>query len=327
MRVTMHNGRGSAAHNDRNFDTGIAEHIDPEASKDNTIIRYQKRTRFDTSLQDGEIRYYREYLQDGLEARNRRYRAQRHEERTQTLEEYYKAPRSAPEETILQVGTRDSSVDAETLERIIRDQIAWEQATYPQVRYLSASIHVDEPGAAPHAHLRRVWIGHDRDGYEVVSQASALREMHVSRPDPDKPESRYNNSKIAHTAACRQHLQELCREYGIEIETAPRAPGRSGRRLEELKAQTAQRAARSAQRAAQRAQKDAQAAQDAEQQARSAAVKLERKAGDLKNRIHDLEHQAENAKIELYGLRWAIRQESTRSDKKRHRHAKQEQER
>lgn len=327
MRVTMHNGRGSAIHNDRSFDTAGADHIDPAAINNNIIISYQQRTRFDTGLQDSELRYYRENLQAGLEARNRRYEAQRHPERTQTIEEYYKAARTAPEETILQVGTRDQSVDPKTLERIIRDQVAWEQATYPQVRYLSASIHVDEPGAAPHAHLRRVWIGHDKDGNEVISQASALREMHVSRPDPDKPESRYNNGKISHTQDCRRHLQELCRQYGIELETTPRAPGRSGRRLEELKAQTAKQTARHAQEAARKAQRAASAAQTDARDAIRQRDAARQQTGELHNQLHELEHQTQNAKIELYGLRQAIRQESTKSARNRHRQAQQERER
>lgn len=314
MRVTLHNGRGSAIHNDRSFNIAGSEHIDPATSKNNVIISYQTMTRFDTSLRDSELRYYKQHFQTGLENRNRRYDAQRHPERIKSIEEFYKSSNGAPEEVILQIGTRDQSVDSETLERIIRDQVTWEQSTYPQVRYLSASIHVDEPGAAPHAHLRRVWVGHDRDGHEIVSQASALREMRVERPDLGKPESRYNNSKLVHTAKCRAHLQELCKNYGIEIETTPRAPGRSGRKLEQLKAESARRAAKHARKVAERARREAQQAADQKRASQDKTAHLQAQARDLQDQIqHD--------SLRLYELRQQIKTTS------RHRQTQQERDR
>lgn len=263
-RVTQHNGRAdrsgnaySAKHNDRNFDTEDAPNIDSQKSIFNDRWTCQGNiASFDTA----EQRFYAKNFKDGLEARNQRYIKQRHPERVQSLEEYRRNPKSCPEEVILQVGTYDNSIDRAELLQMFQEQLAWEKKMYPQAVYLDYALHVDEPNAAPHIHARRVWIGHDSQGNQVVGQNKALREMGVERPHPGKKETRYNNAKQTHTAACREHFQELCRSYGIEIETEPKEPGKSGLELQKLKAKTYMEQAQAAIKQAAEAQSKAQAA-------------------------------------------------------------------
>lgn len=74
----------------------------------------------------------------------------------------------------------------------------------------------------------------------MQQQEGALREMGVQKPLPESVESRdrYNNRKMTYTRICREHLQELCREYGLDIETEPKEPSQTGRTLLTLKADT-----------------------------------------------------------------------------------------
>lgn len=241
MRTTQHNGRVSAsggaflaAHNDR--EGFAADHIDSNKTADNRTWTCYKDLQ---GFEDTEQRFYRQHLQKGLDARNTRYTAQRHPERCQTLDELRRSPKGCPEEQITQIGKAGDTVDAATLWRAVVKEINWEQQRFPGVRYLDVALHVDEPGAAPHIHARRVWVAHDKDGNEIVGQGKTLREMGVERPHPDKPVDRYNNSKITYTAICREHFQQICREMGLEIETEPQQPGKAGLTLMQLKAKTA----------------------------------------------------------------------------------------
>lgn len=241
MRTTQHNGRVNkqgkafkAQHNDRQGFT--AEHIDAARTANNwTWTRYKGAPSFESC----EEVFYERHFTDGLAAKNARYEQNRHAERVQTLEHYRHAPRTCPEESIIQIGKIGDSVDAETLLKAFNEEFKWEQKKFPQVAYLDVAVHVDEPNAAPHIHARRVWIAHDKKGREIVGQNGALREMGVSRPDPNKAESRYNNAKQTYTEQCRTHFQQICKEMGLFIEEEPREPGRAGLSLAQLKADTA----------------------------------------------------------------------------------------
>ena len=60
--------------------------------------------------------------------------------------------------------------------------------------------------------------------------------MGVERPDTNKPQTRYNNAKITYTRKCREHLIELCRGYGIDIELQPKERSETGLTQTEYKA-------------------------------------------------------------------------------------------
>lgn len=290
MRTTTHNGRTASngkafnvKHNDRNgFE---AEHIDPDKTPQNwTWTCYKNAPTFD----ECEQHYYRKHFGDALDARNARYGAQRHPERVQTIDQYRSNPRNCPEETITQIGKHGETVDPALLKRICIDQISWEQERFPNVRYLDLAMHVDEPDSAPHLHGRKVWIGHDKDGNEVISQNKALAEMGIDRPDPAKPQNRYNNPKQTYTRECREHFQQLCRDRGLVIETEPRDPGKSGLSLLELKARTAEDSARQAE---QEAQEASQRAQRARETAQATVSKAEEALDRIQASVHDLEAQ------------------------------------
>lgn len=287
MRATIHNGRTShlgaftPKHNDRNFNINHAEHIDPERVKNN---RYWNWTGKEITFEAAEIAFYEKHIRKHLDAQNARYEAQRHAERAKTMDEYRRSPQTCPEEVILQIGKLGDTIPADMMARIIQEQINWEQQTFPGVRVLDVALHMDEQGA-PHIHERRAWVYTDKDGNTAISQNKSLEQMGVELPNPDRPRGRFNNRKQTFSKRCREHLLQICREHGLEIEEIPQEKSRSGRTLEDYQAGEAEKRAADAERrrqfserAAESAEKQAESARDT---ARSYEEHAERVAGQI----------------------------------------------
>ena len=287
MRATIHNGRTShlgaftPKHNDRNFDINHAEHIDPERVKNN---RYWNWTGKEITFEAAEQAFYEKHIRKHLDAQNARYRAQRHAERVKSMDEYRRSPQTCPEEVILQIGKLGDTIPADMMARIIQEQINWEQKTFPGVKVLDVALHMDEQGA-PHIHERRAWVYTDKAGNLAISQNKSLEQMGVELPNPNKPRSRFNNRKMSFSRMCREHLLQICREHGLEIEEIPQEKSRSGRTLEDYQAGEAEKRAADAERrrqfserAAESAEKQAESARDT---ARSYEEHAERVAGQI----------------------------------------------
>lgn len=269
MRATIHNGRTSnlgaftPKHNDRNFNINHAEHINPERVRLNRYWNWTGNP--ETTFEAAEITFYEKHISAHLEAQNARYRAQRHAERAKTMDEYRKSPQTCPEEVILMIGKAGDTIPADMMARIIQEQINWEQKQFPGLKVLNVALHMDEQGA-PHIHERRAWVYTDRDGNWAISQNKSLEQMGVELPNPDKPRGRFNNRKQTFSRMCREHLLQICREHGLEIEEIPQEKSRSGRTLEDYQAGEAEKRAADAER---RRQFSERAAESAEKQAES----------------------------------------------------------
>lgn len=288
MRATIHNGRTSnlgaftPKHNDRNFNINHAEHINPERVKLNRYWNWTGNP--ETTFEAAEVAFYEKHISAHLEAQNARYRAQRHAERAKTMDEYRKSPQTCPEEVILQIGKLEDTIPADMMARIIQEQINWEQKQFPGVKVLNVALHMDEQGA-PHIHERRAWVYTDKDGNTAISQNKSLEQMGVELPNPNKPRGRFNNRKMTFSRMCREHLLQICREHGLEIEEIPQEKSRSGRTLEDYQAGEAEKQAADAERrrqfserAAESAEKQAESARDT---ARSYEEHAERVAGQI----------------------------------------------
>ncbi len=281
MRATIHNGRTSkngaynTKHNDRQFDIRNAEHIDPERVKDNRYWNWTGNPKM--SFEDAEAVFYEKYIRKHLDAQNARYKAQRHAERAKTMDEYRRSPQTCPEEVILQIGKLGDTIPADMMARIIQEQINWEQKTFPGVKVLDVALHMDEQGA-PHIHERRAWVYTDKAGNLAISQNKSLEQMGVELPNPNKPRSRFNNRKMSFSRMCREHLLQICREHGLEIEEIPQEKSRSGRTLEDYQAGEAEKRAEDAERRRQFSERAAESAKDA---ARSYEEHAERVAGQI----------------------------------------------
>ena len=295
MRATIHNGRTSnlgaftPRHNDRNFNINHAEHIDPERVKDNRYWNWTGNP--ETTFEAAEIAFYEKHISAHLEAQNVKYRAQRHAERVKTMDEYRKSPQTCPEEVILQIGKLGDTIPADMMARIIQEQINWEQQTFPGVRVLDVALHMDEQGA-PHIHERRAWVYTDKDGNLAISQNKALEQMGIELPNPDRPRGRFNNRKQTFSKRCREHLLQICREHGLEIEEIPQEKSKSGlshvaymTRQEEEKAASAERRRQFSERAAESAEKQIESARDT---ARSYEEHAEQVARQINNEYGEL---------------------------------------
>lgn len=239
MRTTSHSGRFnrqtgevfSANHNDRNFDLNNTEHINADLTQFN---KYYTCYPEDMSFQELERKYYTENFKEALKAKNERYKASGHAEDVKSIDDLLKSRRTCPEEVIYQIGKKEQTIKPELLDEICRKQLTWEHSQFPNVKILDAALHVDE--ATPHMHVRKVWEAQGKDG-KIVSQTKALEQMGIERPDMSKAKSRYNNAKMTYTRACREHFQQLCKEYDLEIETEPQEASKSGLALKEYQRQ------------------------------------------------------------------------------------------
>lgn len=290
MRATIHNGRTSTLgaftprHNDRNFNISHAEHIDPERVQLNRYWNWTGNP--ETTFEAAEQAFYEKHIRKHLDAQNARYKAQRHAERVKSMDEYRRSPQTCPEEVILQIGKLGDTIPADMMARIIQEQINWEQKQFPGVKVLNVALHMDEQGA-PHIHERRAWVYTDKDGNFAISQNKSLEQMGVELPNPNKPRSRFNNRKMTFSRMCREHLLQICREHGLEIEEIPQEKSRSGRTLEDYQAGEAEKRAADAERRRQFSERAAESAEKQAESAKSTARSYEEHAEQVARQINN----------------------------------------
>ena len=317
MRATIHNGRTShlgvftPKHNDRNFNISHAEHIDPERVKDNRYWNWTGNP--ETTFEAAEIAFYEKHIRQHLDAQNAKYMAQRHAERVRSMDEYRRSPQTCPEEVILMIGKAGDTIPADMMARIIQEQINWEQKQFPGVQVLNVALHMDEQGA-PHIHERRAWVYTDKDGNTAISQNKSLEQMGVELPNPDKPRGRFNNRKQTFSKRCREHLLQICREHGLEIEEIPQEKSRSGRTLEDYQAGEAERRAAEADRRRQFSERAAESAEKQAESAKSTARSYEEHAERVASQINDEYGELADAGLQKQDMQKQVEQLQERID-------------
>lgn len=236
MKAVMHNGReGSGKHNDRTFLQGkseqdqqdMAPHIDSDMTAMNRTWRIGYKDKGWVSGAGGDIEaaeraYYKKAYSAAQDAKNARYRAQRHPERCRSTDDLYTGKLTRPEEQILQIGSKDDQISPETFYACVKDYIKgiedWNRAHGRHMRILSIAIHFDE--ATPHVHIRRVWEYEGRDG-RTIGQDKALEAAGVPLPDPSKPKGRHNNRKMTFDRDMRDMWLDICERHGLDIDREP----------------------------------------------------------------------------------------------------------
>ena len=132
MKMTRHNGRSgkngvyNLKHNDRQFDLSHADHIDAVRERQNIYwdCFQGMRTGMDEdqehdSFEEVERQFYSLLYRESVEVQNERNTRNRHPERNRTVDDLLHDIRTCPEESILQIGSIDESVDGETLAKIV----------------------------------------------------------------------------------------------------------------------------------------------------------------------------------------------------------------
>ncbi len=245
VRATMHNGRGrnsvgfKVRHNDRDFDTTRAEHINPKPERKNRYFIVEAdgavNSHPEISFETHEKRMYAILFSDSLNKQTERHIKGGHSERVRTMDQYRTATRTCPEETILQLGTREEHADPQAFIKAVNLWCQQMQAAYgTHWRLLDGALHFDE--STPHCHIRAVWTAEGKDGLQV-SENQALRALGIQRPNLEQPEGRHNCPKQTFTQQAREIWIAAAREYGIEIEDIPETPGKVTRTKEEYIAQ------------------------------------------------------------------------------------------
>lgn len=317
MRATIHNGRTShlgaftPKHNDRNFNINHAEHIDPERVKNNRYWNWTGNP--ETTFEAAEAAFYEKHIRQHLDAQNARYRAQRHAERVKSMDEYRKSPQTCPEEVILQIGKLGDTIPADMMARIIQEQINWEQQQFPGVKVLDVALHMDEQGA-PHIHERRAWVYTDKNGNLAISQNKALEQMGIELPNPDRPRGRFNNRKQTFSKRCREHLLQICREHGLEIEEIPQEKSKSGRTLEDYQADEAEKRAVDAERRREFSERAAESAEKQAESARDTARSYEEHAERVANQINNEYGELADAGLQKQDMQKQVEQLQERID-------------
>lgn len=227
MRVTLHNGKGYAKHNDHV--KGKREpktHIDYSKTKDNLTWTCMDDIKEDESestrrgIKEAELMFYNSFFSGTLAKQNAKYEAKGNYKRIRGMEEWSEAERHRPTECILQIGDKDTHSNAEELAEACERYVAWKQERFKDnLKIISISIHVDE--STPHCHLREVWYHMDEDGLPQPGIKDAMRSMGVPLPYPDKPEGRNNYRKATIDAECREKWLDICEELGLDIEREP----------------------------------------------------------------------------------------------------------
>lgn len=317
MRATIHNGRTSTLgaftpkHNDRNFNINHAEHIDPERVKLNRYWNWTGNP--ETTFEAAEQAFYEKHIRKHLDAQNARYKAQRHAERVKSMDEYRRSPQTCPEEVILMIGKAGDTIPADMMARIIQEQINWEQKQFPGVKVLNVALHMDEQGA-PHIHERRAWVYTDKDGNFAISQNKSLEQMGVELPNPNKPRNRFNNRKMSFSRMCREHLLQICREHGLEIEEIPQEKSKSGRTLEDYQAGEAEKRAADADRRRQFSERAAESAEKQAESARNTARSYEEHAEQVARQINNEYGELADAGLQKQEMQEQLEQLQERID-------------
>ena len=235
-RATRHNGRVGkkgifkAGHNDRSFEVDNAEHIIKDRSYKNVYWDcYQgynicdsdnKRPERKYNFDQIELLYYTQQFGDSITAQNNRHIESRHRERIRNVDQILKDPKTCPEETIYQLGTKDGFEDPEVFVEVVSEVMEEIGKRYgDHIQILDWSLHMDE--ATPHIHERHVFFADDGYGMTFPKQEKACEAMGFELPCPDKKPGKKNNRKMSFDEEIRRLYIEIAEKHGVTIEKVP----------------------------------------------------------------------------------------------------------
>ena len=240
----MRNGRATkggavynANHNTLESIRRDQPHIDAQKFELNRYWKFEQKERtFTFKKIDGgkggfdarkhELAIYEKLYGDGLAARNERYTREGHKERCQTMKNLYSNPKTAPLETIFQIGNSQMILDGVMGPEEMKQKLtaAWDKTMRQVVSMgkgmvipLDAALHCEE--AVPHIHFRAALGARDRYGHFVPNQSAALKAMGFDGRNPDTgKKDRYHNPLVAYTDRVREMFYAECEKQGLVID-------------------------------------------------------------------------------------------------------------
>ena len=314
MKATYHNGRANkggkvynANHNTKAETRNQQRHIDHERTMENKIwVRDLENLdsaklretggSFDASAY--ELEFYKERYGAARERKNADYVRSGHKDDVRTMEQVIKSPKTAPLETIFQIGTSKETIDPVILEKATKEFINWMQKEYgSNMDILDVALHVDE--ATPHIHARCVLFGRDKEGNRDVNQSAAFRELKIERPDPTKKQGKYNSPLMTFTERNRQKFYDICQGYGLEIDREVKSPSQKYLEVLEYKTEELQGELAQANEQRRKYEQQAEEAQDRKQQIEQVAEAAKKEALDFHSQtIEQANQEADSIKAQ-----------------------------
>lgn len=243
-KASMRNGRATkggavynANHNTLESIRRDQPHIDAQKFELNRYWKFEQKERtFTIQKIDGgkggfdarkhELAIYEKLYGDGLAARNERYTREGHKDRCQTIKNLYSNPKTAPLETIFQIGNSQMILDGVMGPEEMKQKLtaAWNQTMRQVVGMgkgmvipLDAALHCEE--AVPHIHFRAALGATDRYGHFMPNQSAALKAMGFDGRNPDTgKKDRYHNPLVAYTDRVREIFYAECEKQGLTID-------------------------------------------------------------------------------------------------------------
>ena len=243
-KASMRNGRATkggavynANHNTLESIRRDQPHIDAQKFELNRYWKFEQKERtFTIQKIDGgkggfdarkhELAIYEKLYGDGLAARNERYTREGHKERCQTMKNLYSNPKTAPLETIFQIGNSQMILDGVMGPEEMKQKLtaAWDKTMRQVVSMgkgmvipLDAALHCEE--AVPHIHFRAALGARDRYGHFVPNQSAALKAMGFDGRNPETgKKDRYHNPLVAYTDRVREIFYAECEKQGLVID-------------------------------------------------------------------------------------------------------------
>lgn len=251
MKATIRNGRATANgkvynanHNTRSETRAMESHIDHKRTDQNIHFQFTNDGQIircgSFDAKSFELERYEHLYGEGQRAKNERYTQDGHSERCKTIQDIYTSKRTAPMETIVQLGNRDTDIDpqermrklaAATFQLIDNMRQRWSE----NLHFLDVSIHLDE--SVVHAHIRTTFSATDKFGHRVPNQTQAFEAMGIQRPDSTAKESKYNCPLITFSEIIRSEFYDLCEQQGIIIDREVKNPSQKHLSVLEYKCQ------------------------------------------------------------------------------------------
>lgn len=298
-KASVHNGRANskgitynANHNTLELSRSNQPHIDPGRINLNRYIQYldggaaiaHKGGEGGYDSRKHEVDRYKQLYGEGLDARNKRYIASGHRERVKSVRQVYRDPKTAPMETIFQLGKHGSETDQQTRTQVMVG--AWgdvlqhlHQQYGANLIPLAASLHRDE--ASDHIHFRYALGAVDKFGHFMPNQSKALEAMGFDGRNPETgKKDRYHNPLVSFTDEVRETFYQACERRGVEIDREVSSGSRRQLELLDQKRGGLERELAATQEATQRAKQSLDAMETkqllAEMEAKEAALAAER---------------------------------------------------
>ena len=298
-KASVHNGRANskgiaynANHNTMELSREHQPHIDPDRIHLNRYIQYldggtaiaHKGGEGGYDSRKHEVDRYKQLYGEGLDARNKRYIASGHRERVKSVLQVYRDPKTAPMETIFQLGKKGAEIDKAKRTQVMA--AAWgdvlqhlHQQYGANLIPLDAALHRDEVN--DHIHFRFTLGARDKFGHMVPNQSAALEAMGFDGRNPETgKKDRYHNPLVAFTDEVRETFYQACERRGVQIDREVTSGSRRQLELLDQKRGGLERELAATQEATQRAKQSLDAMETkqllAEMEAEEAALAAER---------------------------------------------------